>query len=62
MVNIPIGQYNVDGLANLAFHHWAGDTFGTLTWFDPNIGLDVSGAIGVTLNAENPTTQYKTGG
>jgi hypothetical protein len=61
MVNIPIGQYNTDGLANVSFHHWAGDTFGTFTWFDPAIGLDLSGAVGVTLNAENPTTQYKTG-
>jgi hypothetical protein len=59
--NIPIGDYQSGQIANIAFNHWAVDPFATFTWLDPTIGIDVSGAVGVTFNSENPATDYKTG-
>lgn len=61
MVNVPIGNYQEGEISNIAFHHWGADVFAATTWLDPNIGLDLSAAVGVTFNAENPVTNYKTG-
>ncbi|CAD5108419.1 SphA family protein [Zestomonas carbonaria] len=60
-LNVPIGDYDEDALANVAFNHWGADTFAALTWFDPAIGLDLSAATGVTFNASNPHTDYRSG-
>jgi hypothetical protein len=60
-VNTPVGDYQKGEIANIAFNRWAADLFGTATWLDPTIGLDVSGAMGFTFNGENPTTNYQTG-
>ncbi|MDH7788338.1 hypothetical protein QBD01_004380 [Ochrobactrum sp. 19YEA23] len=61
MVNVPIGDYEKNSLANIAFHRWAGDISAAGTWFDPARGLDISGVVGFTFNGENPTTDYRTG-
>lgn len=61
MVNIPIGDYQEGEISNIAFHHWGADVFAAATWLDPNIGLDLSGVVGMTFNAENPATDYRTG-
>lgn len=60
-LNVPAGDYDDQALANLAFHHWGADPFAALTWFDPAIGLDLSVAAGVTINAANPSTDYRSG-
>ncbi|MEJ5022734.1 transporter [Ochrobactrum vermis] len=61
MVNVPVGDYQDGEISNIAFHHWGADVFAAGTWLDPAIGLDISGVVGVTFNAENPATDYKTG-
>ncbi|MDF2115171.1 transporter [Roseiarcaceae bacterium H3SJ34-1] len=61
MANVPIGDYQKGALANIAFHRWAGDLSAAGTWLDPNIGLDISGVIGVTFNGKNTSTEYRTG-
>ncbi|MGO4171158.1 SphA family protein [Bosea sp. TAF32] len=61
MVNAPAGEYRNGELANLAFHRWATDLSGALTWFDPETGIDLSGIAGVTFNGTNPATDYRTG-
>ncbi len=61
MVNVPIGDYQNGEISNVAFHHWGADVSGSLTWLDPSIGLDLSGTVGMTFNAENPATNYRTG-
>ncbi len=61
MINVPIGEYREDQLANLAFHRWAVDTSLAVTWHDPKAGWDVSGKAGVTFNGTNDYTDYKTG-
>jgi hypothetical protein len=60
-VNVPVGDYNAHTLANLAFHHWAADLYGGATWFDPTIGIELSGSLGVTFNGINTATDYRTG-
>ena len=60
-LNVPIGDYQDGEIANISFNRWATDVFGTATWLDPTLGLDVSGAAGVTFNGENPATNYETG-
>jgi hypothetical protein len=61
LLNVPIGSYNKTNLVNMGFNHWAGDVTGSLTWLDPAIGLELSVAPGITFNAENPATNYRTG-
>lgn len=61
MLNVPVGDYHEGDLANIAFHRWGLDLNGALTWFDPASGWEVSGALGVTFNGENPETDYTTG-
>jgi hypothetical protein len=61
MVNVPIGMYREDRLANLAFHRWAVDTSLAGTWHDPELGWDISLKAGVTFNGTNNYTDYDTG-
>ncbi|MBX5164922.1 MULTISPECIES: transporter [unclassified Rhizobium] len=61
MINIPIGDYQDGEISNIAFHHWGADVFAAATWLDPTTGFDLSGVIGMTFNAENPATDYRTG-
>lgn len=61
LLNIPIGQYRHDKLANLAFHRWAGDVSLAGTWRNEKSGWDVSGKAGFTFNGENHYTNYNTG-
>jgi len=58
---VPVGDYRQGALANVANHRLAADVNGAITWLDPNIGLDLSAALGVTFNQENAATNYKTG-
>lgn len=61
LLNVPIGAYDADNLANMGFNRWAVDVHGAFTWLDPNIGFEVSSNAGFTFNWENPDTDYKTG-
>jgi hypothetical protein len=60
-VNIPAGAWERGRLANIGFNRWAIDTTLAATWLDRKIGFELSGAVGVTYNFENPDTDYKTG-
>ncbi|MBO9518616.1 MAG: transporter [Porphyrobacter sp.] len=61
MVNIPIGQYREDELANLAFHRWIVDASLAATWHDEASGWDLSTKTGITFNGTNNFTDYNTG-
>jgi hypothetical protein len=61
LVNVPIGDYQEGEISNIAFHHWGADVSASMTWLDPTIGLDLSASVGMTFNAENPSTDYRTG-
>ena len=61
MVNVPIGDYQEGEISNIAFHHWGADVNAGLTWLDPVSGFELSGVVGMTFNAENPATDYRSG-
>lgn len=61
MINVPAGHYRQDSMANIAFHRWGADVSAAGTWYDPAVGWDVSGVVGVTFNGNNPKTNYRSG-
>ena len=61
LLNIPIGAFDKDNLANNGFNRWAFDMSGAVTWLDPSAGFEVTTKAGFTFNGENPDTDYKTG-
>jgi hypothetical protein len=60
-VNIPVGHYREDELANLSYHRWVLDWSSALSWHDDKTGWDVSGKAGLTFNGNNHFTEYETG-
>ncbi len=61
LVNVPIGFWKEGNASNIGFNHWGIDVSAALTWLDPALGLELSGATGLTFNFENPDTDYTTG-
>jgi len=60
LANVPIGTYRAGELANLAFHRWAVDVSGAVSWHQ-EAGWDLSAKAGVTFNGRNDVTDYKSG-
>ena len=61
LLNVPIGAYDQDDIANMGFNRWGFDASAAVTWLDPKIGFELSTVAGFTFNGENPDTNYKTG-
>lgn len=61
LVNIPVGHYREDQLANISFHRWAADASLAASWHDTQSGWDVSAKAGVTFNGTNEYTDYDGG-
>jgi hypothetical protein len=70
-VFIPVGKYNtasitslapleVENALNFGKNKWAFLPAFNATYFNPQTGFELSGSISVTLNAENPTTDWLT--
>lgn len=57
VVKPPRGVYDV---LNIGKNKAAIDPTFSVTWLNPNIGLEVSGALGVTFSSKNQTTDYQT--
>ena len=57
----PTGAYSVSNLVNLGRNYWSFDTVGAVTWFDPEMGMELSVAPGIMVNTENSSTDYQTG-
>lgn len=58
---IPSGTYVSGQLSNASLNRPAVDLFGTVTWLDPALGVDLSAAAGFMFNQTNTATDYKTG-
>jgi len=61
MVNVPVGDYSKNRIANIGLNRWAGDITASVTWLDPTSKFEISVSPGFTFNGENPATNYKTG-
>lgn len=60
LVNVPAGDYSVERSTNIAFHHWGADVSGAATYMAAN-GWQGDMAVGMTFNAENSATDYRSG-
>jgi hypothetical protein len=61
LVNIPVGSYSPNSLVNMGFNRWAADLTGSLTYLNPDNGIEISVSPGITFNGMNPKTNYRTG-
>jgi hypothetical protein len=61
LVNVPIGQWELGNPVNIGFNRWFVDTTAAMTYLNPQTRLELSGAVGLTYNFENPDTDYKSG-
>lgn len=61
MVNVPAGHYRENSITNIAFHRWGADLSLAGTWYEPSVGWDLSGVVGLTFNGNNAKTKYRTG-
>ena len=57
----PTGAYDVDKAVNLGRNYWGFDTTAASTYFNADIGTEVSIAPGILANTRNDDTNYKTG-
>ena len=59
--DIPVGDYDLNRLANLGIGHGAIDGGAGYTYFNPHTGNEFSAVVGVTYNLKNTNTQYQNG-
>jgi hypothetical protein len=57
----PTGAYDADGVVSLGRNYWGWDTTAAFTYFNEDIGTEVSIAPGILFNSRNDDTDYKTG-
>jgi hypothetical protein len=57
----PTGAYDVDEDVNLGRNYWGFDTTAAITYFNEDIGTEVSFAPGILANTRNDDTNYETG-
>ena len=58
---IPTGLYDPDSIAFLGLHRPSVDVRGAYTYLDPQTGLEISAAVGMTFNHINTATNYQSG-
>lgn len=58
---IPVGSYELGRIANLGANRWGLDLGSAFTMGNFKKGREFSGVLGVTLNGENPDTDYRSG-
>jgi hypothetical protein len=61
LINVPVGQWERGNPVNIGFNRWVIDGTAAATYLNPQTGVELSGALGITYNFENPDTDYKTG-
>lgn len=57
---MPAGDYSATRSTNVAFHHWGADLTGAATYRAAS-GWQGDFAVGMTVNWENPATDYTSG-
>ena len=57
----PVGEYDVDDLANPGVNYWTFETDFAATYLDEETGRDYSVVVGYGYNSENDDTNYQSG-
>lgn len=60
-LNLPVGSYDADRIANMGLGHAALDWGAAYTFLDSGTGWEFSALAGLTYNRENPYTKYQNG-
>lgn len=61
LLNVPVGDYEEGSLTNAGFNRWGLDVTVAFTHLNPDTGLELTAAPGITLNGENRDTDYESG-
>lgn len=61
MITAPTGKYDINDVVNIGRNYWSFDTVLAITWMDTAKGREISVVTGVMANAQNKSTNYKTG-
>jgi len=61
LLNVPIGEYDKDDIVNAGFNRWGLDLTAAFTYLNPETGIELSAAPGITFNGENDDTDYDSG-
>lgn len=57
----PVGEYTPGRLANPGKNRWVFDPLFFVNWFNPKIGLEITGNIGMAFSTYNYATDYQNG-
>jgi len=60
-IAVPTASYNKNNIANTGLIYWSVQPQFSITYFEPEIGLDVSAGLIYVINTENHATNYRTG-
>lgn len=60
-VVVPVGDYDVDDVANIGLNYWTFETDFAATYLNPETGQDYSVVLGYGYNTENDDTDYQSG-
>ncbi len=58
---MPTGHYQEGNAVNTSRNYWAIEPNAAFTYLNESNGLEFSSALGLTINQENPYTDYRTG-
>jgi len=61
LLNIPVGDYDQGQLANAGFNRWGLDATVAFTYLNPDTGIELTAAPGITFNGDNRDTNYHSG-
>jgi hypothetical protein len=61
LLNIPVGDFEEGQLTNAGFNRWGLDTTVAVTYLNPETGIELTAAPGITLNDKNRDTDYHSG-
>jgi hypothetical protein len=61
LLNVPVGDYDEGSLTNAGFNRWGLDTTVAFTYLNPDSGIELTAAPGITVNGENRDTDYDSG-
>lgn len=61
LVNVPVGEYDVDKTVSLGFNYWAFDTNVSLTYDWPHLPVKLNNNLGYLFSTKNDDTHYQTG-